>query len=151
MGQNSKKSSITMKLGDKTFIIKLLPHSIRDDYKKYLISATYTQKGETKNLKKSSQKNYLEKLEEFIYNELEPLDIAEKFDIYKVDSIEALKCLHKTMYDKTNPLYRLCKNDYRKKNNKAKSYCDKSVANYLGGDPRASLTRYIEFLSERLK
>lgn len=155
MRQNSNlsetKTSVIVNLGDKTFTIKLLPYSIRDDYKKYLVSATYTKKGETKSLKQTSQKNYLEKLEQFIYNELEPLDIAEKFDIYRVDSVEVLECLCKTMNDKKNQLYKISHNNHRTKKGKPNPCHDISIADYLGGDPYYSLKYYIKFLKERLR
>ena len=98
-----------------------------------------------KNFAKSSQRNYLEKLEQFIYNELEPLGIAEKFDIYKVDSIEMLEHLLQTMGDKQNLLYKISRNNHRN------PYCDKNIADYLGGDPYYSLKYYIKFLKERLR
>ena len=138
----SIQQTITVKLVNKIFTINLLPYSHKENYMQYL-SSVISHTG--KNFAKSSQRNYLEKLEQFIYNELEPLGIAEKFDIYKVDSIEMLEHLLQTMGDKQNLLYKISRNNHRK------PYCDKNIADYLGGDPYYSLKYYIKFLKERLR
>lgn len=147
---SSEQSNIVLKYGGNVFNIKLLPNLYKNQYKQYLsnIVSNYTKR----KLAPATQESYLNKLEIFMREELEPLGIAKKFNIYRVDSIEVLEFLLEMMNDNKNPLYKINKNDYRKvKNGRANPYCNKKIHNYLGGDPSASLAYYIKFLKENLE
>lgn len=147
---SSEQSNIVLKYGGNVFNIKLSPNLYKNKYKQYLsnVVSNYTKR----KLKPATQESYLNKLEIFMREELEPLGIAKKFNIYRVDSIEALEFLLEMMNDSKNPLYKINKNDYRKvKNGRTNPYCDRKICNYLGGDPSASLAYYIKFLKENLE
>lgn len=146
---SSEQSNVVLKYGGKVFNIKLSPNLYKNQYKQYLsnIVSSYTKR----KLALATQESYLNKLEIFVREELEPLGIAKKFNIYRIDCIEALEFLLEMMNDNKNPLYKINKNDYRKvKNGRTNPYCDRKICNYLGGDPSASLVYYIKFLKERL-
>lgn len=105
-----------------------------------------------KKLTPKTQNSYVTLLECFIRDELEPLGIAKRFDIYRVDSspssIEGLSELHKQINKFSSPLYKINKNDYRKfKRGGENKFYDRNIRNYLGGDPSAALTHYINFLN----
>ena len=145
---SKEKSIVALKYGNKKFSITLLPRSYKSDYRQYLSSVVSSYTG--RKLCPATQESYLNKLEKFVRDELEPLGIAEKFDIYRVDFIEALEFLLEIIKDNKCPLYKIDKNDYRKvKNGRTNPYCDKNIPNYLGGDPSASLAYYIRFLKMR--
>lgn len=147
--KSKMKPIVILQYGNKKFQIKLLPNSYKNDYKQYLSNVVSSSRG--RKLKNATQANYLKLLEQFIRDELEPLGIAEKFNVYRTDSIEALEYLLDIISDNKSPLYKINKNDYRKiKNSKPNPYCNKNIRNYLGGDPKSSLKYYIQFLKSRL-
>lgn len=154
LNSNSVKTArdeVILKYKDKTFKLILGDKHNKESYKNYLsnvVSPTTRKRLSSK----TTQPRYLNLLESFMKDELTKAEIASKsFDIYSVnaDSIEALEFLLKIMTEKSSPLYKINKNDYRAFKNHIKNpYCDKNFADYKGGDPAASLAYYIKFLRQ---
>lgn len=147
----STKDEVILKYKDKTFKLALGNKHHKESYKNYLanvVSPTTKKKLSSK----TTQPRYLNLLESFMKDELTKAGIANRsFDIYSInaDSIEALEFLLEIIKEKSSPLYRINKNDYRAFKNSIKNpYCDKNFADYKGGDPAASLTYYIKFLKQ---
>lgn len=150
-GVKTTKDEVILKYKDKTFKLALGDKHHKESYKNYLanvVSPTTRKKLSSK----TTQPRYLNLLELFMKDELTKAGIASKsFDVYSVnaDSIEALEFLYKIITEKSSPLYKINKNDYRAfKNDKKNPYCDKNFKDYKGGDPAASLAYYIKFLKQ---